>query len=231
MRTAWLLAAVALIATPGGAGAPYGAKVKFEQGHAESFPHFRLEYEGERRAESPQYSRGFVHQDFVASTDAERVPLSWSAGTGDIGPEPFTIAGERFKLELQRSDTLGALGPGELVIIHVGPVELGPPTGATRLCAGHVTGVGPTPDTPGPHITWETYTSAETPEALTASYFAAYGKGNHDSFEGCHFWRFPADKPRRILEVCPPEPPGAWRDCDPPPAGTRSIVTLSTTTQ
>jgi hypothetical protein len=231
MRSAWLLAVLTLFSTAAGADVSYGAKAKFQQGRSESFLHFRLEYIGERRAASPQVPRGFVYQDFIVTTDAERVPLSWSAGTGDIAPEPFTIAGERFELELQRSDALGPLEPGELVITHVGPVELGPPAGARRLCGGHVTGVGTTPDTPGPHITWETFTSAETPESLTASYFAAYGKGNHDSYEACHFWRFPADKPRRILEVCPPEPPGAWRDCDPPPAGTRSIVTLSTTTQ
>ena len=64
-----------------------------------------------------------------------------------------------------------------------------------------------------------------------AIYLGSLGQGTHDKVERCDIWRFPADKPKRILEVCPPEPAGPWRDCDPPPAGTKSVVMISDMTQ
>jgi hypothetical protein len=65
---------------------------------------------------SKLYPRGFLNHDFVVSAGSERITVTWSAGTGDIGPALFTIAGTGFGLELARSDSRGRLKPDELVI-------------------------------------------------------------------------------------------------------------------
>lgn len=99
-----------------GLPAAYAKKVSFQKGRPLRFPDFVLEYAGERRVASKQYPRGFLNHDFIVTTGSERRTVSWSAGTGDIGPAPFTIAGKDFALELARSDSLGKLKPNELVI-------------------------------------------------------------------------------------------------------------------
>ena len=94
----------------------YGTKVTFKKARPLTFPDFILLYVGERRAASRRYPRGFLNRDFIVSTDSERIAVSWSAGTGDIGPALFTIAGKEYGLELVRSDSLGRLKPNELVV-------------------------------------------------------------------------------------------------------------------
>jgi hypothetical protein len=42
--------------------------------------------------------------------------VSWSSGTGDIGPALFRVGSKQFALELSRSDKLGPLKANELVI-------------------------------------------------------------------------------------------------------------------
>jgi hypothetical protein len=95
---------------------PYGTKVSFAKARPLKFPHFTIRYVGERRGTSPRYPRGFLNRDFIVSAGSERIVVSWSAGTGDIGPALFTIAGKKFGLELVQSDSLGKLKPNELVI-------------------------------------------------------------------------------------------------------------------
>ena len=94
----------------------YGAKVRYSAGKPLVFPDLTLEYAGERRVESTQYPRGFVVHDFMARHDGQEARVSWSAGTGDIGPTLFDLAGRRYRLELDRSDALGSLRDGELVL-------------------------------------------------------------------------------------------------------------------
>jgi hypothetical protein len=94
----------------------YGTRVSFSRGRPLKFPDFVLEYVGNRRVSSKQYPRGFLYRDFTVSSGSERIGVSWTAGTGDIGPTPFTVGGKRFGLELVRSDSLGPLKPNELVI-------------------------------------------------------------------------------------------------------------------
>ena len=106
-----------------GGVAAYGAKITFTKGKPIAFRDFQLEYLGPRRVQSPQFSRGFLHHDFVASKGSERVPVSWSAGTGDIGPSVFVISRKTFWLELTASDTLGRLKPNQLVISYKGPAS------------------------------------------------------------------------------------------------------------
>jgi hypothetical protein len=98
------------------APAAYGAKVRYSSEKTIRFPDFELRFTGERRVTTPQFPRGFVYHDFTASTKSERVKVSWSSGTGDIGPAGFTIAGKKFRLELSRSDTAGRLKTDELVV-------------------------------------------------------------------------------------------------------------------
>lgn len=94
----------------------YGARVPFKEGRPLKFPDFSLEYVGQRRVASTRFPRGFLYRDFIVSAGSERITVSWTAGTGDIGPMPFTIAGKSFNLELAQSDSLGRLKPNELVI-------------------------------------------------------------------------------------------------------------------
>jgi hypothetical protein len=94
----------------------YGTKVPFAMARPLRFPDFTIEYVGERRVQSSAFPRGFLYHDFVATSAAERVAVSWSGGTGDIGPAFFTIARRQFGLELARSDALGPLKPGEMVV-------------------------------------------------------------------------------------------------------------------
>jgi hypothetical protein len=42
----------------------------------------------------------------VGSGKTEKT-VSWTAGTGDIGPVTFEFGGKRYQLELRRSDKLG----------------------------------------------------------------------------------------------------------------------------
>jgi len=96
--------------------ASYGVRMKYRPGQKIKYSDFTIEYVGERRESTPAYPRGFLYYDFkVRTANIEKV-VSWSSGTGDIGPVEFEIGGKRFLLELRRSDKLGKLEENELVI-------------------------------------------------------------------------------------------------------------------
>lgn len=96
--------------------AGYGEKVFYFQDQPIAFPDFTLTYQGERHVTSDRYPRGFDYLDFRVDDGNESQIVSWSSGTGDIGPSFFTVAGQQYKLELTDSDELGPLADGELVI-------------------------------------------------------------------------------------------------------------------
>jgi hypothetical protein len=98
------------------ASASYGAITKYEKGKAIKFVDFTLEFIGERRVTTPQYARGFLYFDFNINTDSEAKIVSWTSGTGDIGPTEFELSGKKYLLERARSDKLGRLEENELVI-------------------------------------------------------------------------------------------------------------------
>ena len=101
--------------------ASYGTRVKYQAGQKIEFPDFTVEYVGESRKSLPVYPRGFLYYDFkVRTANIEKV-VSWSSGTGDIGPVEFEIGSKRFLLELRRSDKLGKLQDNELVIRQAKP--------------------------------------------------------------------------------------------------------------
>jgi len=94
----------------------YGARATFQKGTPLIYADFTLTYAGERLVTTPRFPRGFVFHDFDAVSTGKAVRVSWSSGTGDIGPTPFTIDGKSYTLELSRSDKLGALKKDELVV-------------------------------------------------------------------------------------------------------------------
>jgi hypothetical protein len=97
----------------------YGAKVKFSVGRTLHFPDFDLTYVGKRRVMPPQYPRGWWIHDFKVRAKSDEQTVSWSAGTGDIGPTRFKVNGTDFQIELSHSDKLGALREDEAVVSSI----------------------------------------------------------------------------------------------------------------
>ena len=95
--------------------------MKYGSGKKIEFPDFMIEYVGERRQSSPTYPRGFLYYDFKVSGGKTKKIISWTAGTGDIGPVAFEVGGKRYQLELRHSDKLGKLNDNELVIWQGNP--------------------------------------------------------------------------------------------------------------
>jgi len=60
-----------------------------------------------------------VVYDFRVKSAQGEQTISWSAGTGDIGPTLFRVGSEQYALELKHSDKLGSLNDGELVVSRV----------------------------------------------------------------------------------------------------------------
>lgn len=97
-------------------GAKFGEKVAYSQNVPVKFEDFTLTYIGDRRVSSDVYPRGFLFHDFTAKTEREEKTVSWSSGTGDIGPAVFEIGGKKYALELDISEKLGILADHELVV-------------------------------------------------------------------------------------------------------------------
>ena len=99
----------------------YGTRVKYVPGQKIEFPDFTIEYIGERRKTVPVYPRPFIYYDFkVRKGNAEKM-VSWTIGTGLIGPMEFKIGGKHCQLELRHSNKLGKLNDNELVIRQAKP--------------------------------------------------------------------------------------------------------------
>ena len=101
---------------PASRAADYDAKSSFKKDAPINFPDFTLTYVGDRHVASDKYPRGFNCRDFRVAAGATTQTVSWSAGTGDIGPAVFRVGAKEFWLELVRSDKLGPLKPDELVV-------------------------------------------------------------------------------------------------------------------
>ena len=116
-----LVTAVCSLAEHSSETATYGSKVKFSADRTLRFPDFELTYLGKRRVTPPQYPRGWWIHDFKVLSKGDEQTVSWSAGTGDIGPTPFKVSGGLFQIELSRSDKLGPLREDEMVVSSVTP--------------------------------------------------------------------------------------------------------------
>lgn len=100
----------------------YGAKVRFGVDRTLRFPGFELTYMGKRHVTPPQYPRGWWIHDFKVRGKGREQTVSWSAGTGDIGPTRFKVNGSVFQVELSHSDKLGPLREDELVVSSLGVI-------------------------------------------------------------------------------------------------------------
>lgn len=97
--------------------ADYGRKVSFRKGEVIPFPGLTVKYLGERRVKSPVFKPGFLYHDFEVAAGREVRTVSWSSGTGCIGPQDFKIAGKSYFLELKASVAYkGWMKDNELVI-------------------------------------------------------------------------------------------------------------------
>lgn len=122
-----MLSGLLVVTGPVGCGyaasgkASYGTRVKYGTGKKIEFPDFTIEYVGERRKSLPVYPRGFLYYDFKVSRGKTEKTISWTSGTGLIGPMDFEIGGKHYQLELRHSDKLGQLKDNELVIWQANP--------------------------------------------------------------------------------------------------------------
>lgn len=99
----------------------YGSKVRFAANRILRYPDFQVIYIGKRHVVPPQYPRGWWTYDFKVREKGDEQTVSWSAGTGDIGPTRFEVNGSDFQIELSRSDKLGPLREDEMVVSLVKP--------------------------------------------------------------------------------------------------------------
>jgi len=114
-RTAGVFLLAIFVAFAAGA-ADFGAKVAYKKDTPVQFATFALTYLGERRVVTEKFPPGMTFYDFRLTSTKGTQTVSWSAGTGDIGPTIFHVGSEQFALELKRSDKLGKLKENELVV-------------------------------------------------------------------------------------------------------------------
>lgn len=104
MRWLWLLP---ILASGGHAGAEevagaYGRPVPYALQQAVQYPDFSVRFLGARREVISVYPRGFLYYDFeIFSRAQEKTTVSWTSGTGVLGPQAFEVDGEGYFLELK----------------------------------------------------------------------------------------------------------------------------------
>ncbi|MBX3014062.1 MAG: hypothetical protein KF832_21255 [Caldilineaceae bacterium] len=101
---------------PAANAATYGKKMVYTPGQTLQFPDFDLTYLGVRHEQSALFPHGFAFHDFQVERTSQRFTITWSSGTGDIGPTFFAINGRTYRLELVYSAQLAWLANNELVI-------------------------------------------------------------------------------------------------------------------
>ena len=103
--------------------AAYGAKQSCSKGRRLAYPDFTVEFVGARRVTMPQYPRGFLYYDFNVAYGRENQTVSWTGGTGLIGPMEFKANGTTYSLERTFSDKLGKLDENDVVISEGGLIR------------------------------------------------------------------------------------------------------------
>lgn len=96
----------------------YGEKVSYSSGQELKFPDFTIKFTGKREVKYPNENSNLsmTLYDFEVTKGEAKKKISWSSGTGDIGPAFFEIGGGNYVLELSQSDLLKSLEEGFLVI-------------------------------------------------------------------------------------------------------------------
>ena len=101
----------------------YGSIVTFKKGDKIEFADLNVEYTGDRDVKS-NFSNGnsftFHYKDFTVSEPGNpdnKKTVSWTSGTGDIGPVEFELNNKKFSLELAHSEKLNKwLKEDEMII-------------------------------------------------------------------------------------------------------------------
>jgi hypothetical protein len=128
MRVAWFVVifCALLMAVTSCAGflvpaqAAYGAEVAFAPGSAVQYPDFSLEYVGQHRVIPEQYPRGFLYYDFRITHGDLAQDVSWTDGTGEIGPVDFMFDGVAYTLEVTDRSGMEPFTAGRAVVEKLG---------------------------------------------------------------------------------------------------------------
>jgi hypothetical protein len=108
----------------------FNCAVRYAKDEIIAFDGFTLEFLGRRPQPTPangQHVRLGDCYDFRVVAPAKTETICWSSGTGEIGPRPFRAGSRCLLLELRRSDTVGKLDDGQLVVREGGARDCGPP--------------------------------------------------------------------------------------------------------
>jgi hypothetical protein len=78
------------------------------------------------------------------------------------------------------------------------------------------------------HITWDAFASEDAPSVIIEYYKKHLGNAGFSAEADGGTWRFPEDKPERVLSIMFVEADGPHRSCKRnPPTNTRSIIIIS----
>lgn len=95
----------------------YGKKVYYQDHSPKQYPDFTIKFIGERVEDSPRANFKFTFYDFEVAKGNEKKIVSWSSGTGDIGPLYFNVGGKEYAMEISLSEAYkGFMNDGEMVI-------------------------------------------------------------------------------------------------------------------
>ncbi len=111
--------AMSLGACSKGGSIQYGELTPFKEGEPIDLPGFTVTYMGDRIEDiptSPGNSFIFTYHDFEVISKNETEIISWSSGTGNLAPLPFTFDEKEYYLEMMSSLILGTMGHDQFVI-------------------------------------------------------------------------------------------------------------------
>lgn len=103
---------------------------------------------------------------------------------------------------------------------------LEPYPGSAKYCDEHVVG-GPG----GSQLNWTGYHTTDPVEKVVGFYMKLYGSGNHVRLNDEDVWRFPPEKPERVLSVANPKDAPPSNLCKPVPKTAQTVVIISTLTR
>lgn len=110
--------------------------------------------------------------------------------------------------------------------------DTNPYEGLVQFCTEHVVGAPQPNGKASPHINWTGYYSTDPPDKVVGHYMKTLGSENHRKEGDDDTWRFPLDKPVRVLSVTNAKgtfPLGGG--CTPPPGSARAVVIVSMMTR
>ena len=110
-------------------------------------------------------------------------------------------------------------------------VDIKPYPGSKEFCSEHVILAPEGAGKAGGHINWTGYYSVDPPEKVVLHYTKILGSKNHRRESNGDVWRFPLEKPERVLTVTPPGGTFPRGQCTPPPRSARAIVISSIMTR